>query len=141
MRELPKCRAYGATRWVSPIKAIIQLSLRSRSDDHFWFTFFHEAGHLLLHGKRLTFVEGGRNGKSEEEEQADRYAADFLVPPGSLEPLRSVGERQRVSEAQVRGVASSLGIAPGIVVGRLQHDKWLLPSHLNGLKVKLEVSA
>ena len=45
-------RANGSTRWLSPSKALIQLSLRYKTDDHLWFTFFHEAGHILLHGKQ-----------------------------------------------------------------------------------------
>jgi len=55
--ELPGTRAYGATHWLSPSKALIQLSLRGKTDDHLWFTFFHEAGHILLHGKREVFIE------------------------------------------------------------------------------------
>ena len=50
-------RASGAARFLSPTKALIQLSFRYLSDDQFWFTFFHEAGHLLLHGKDLLFLE------------------------------------------------------------------------------------
>jgi addiction module HigA family antidote len=57
VRQLPRSRVSGATRWLSPTKAIIQLSLRYRTDDHLWFTFFHEAGHILLHGKRDVFIE------------------------------------------------------------------------------------
>jgi HTH-type transcriptional regulator/antitoxin HigA len=52
------CRASGATRFLSPSKALLQLSFRHLSDDQFWFTFFHEAGHLLLHGMDGFFVEG-----------------------------------------------------------------------------------
>jgi Zn-dependent peptidase ImmA (M78 family) len=49
---LPKTGVSGATRWINSNKALIQLSLRYRTDDHLWFTFFHEAGHILLHGKK-----------------------------------------------------------------------------------------
>ena len=140
VRELNRCRAYGATRWLSPIKALIQLSLRYKRVDHFWFTFFHEAAHLLFHGKRLTFVEASHDGSTEEEQEANQFAADFLIPPGSLESLRHAEKTQRISKVEAQSVARSLGIAPGILVGRLQHDGWLRPSHLNGLKVKVEVS-
>ena len=53
MPELPKTGTSGATRWLTPEKALIQLSLRHKSDDQLWFTFFHETGHVLLHGKRV----------------------------------------------------------------------------------------
>lgn len=52
-----KGRANGATRWISPSKAVIQLSLRYKWEDIFWFTFFHEAGHVVLHQKKQVFVE------------------------------------------------------------------------------------
>src|SRR5208337_831900 len=74
--ELPKTCAWGATRWVSPSNALIQLSLRYKTDDHLWFTFFHEAGHILLHGKRDLFVETDALAKSEKELQADSFARD-----------------------------------------------------------------
>lgn len=55
--ELPGCRASGVTKWISSQKALIGLSLRYRSNDHLWFTFFHEAGHIILHVKKLTFMK------------------------------------------------------------------------------------
>lgn len=140
VRELPKCRVHGATRWISPSKALIQLSLRYKTNDHLWFTFFHEAGHILLHGKRLIFIEAGRASRAPEEEQANRFASDFLIPPPALERLRAPALQRRLSEAQVRSLAENVGIAPGIVVGRLQHEGWLPHTHLNGLKVRLEWS-
>jgi HTH-type transcriptional regulator / antitoxin HigA len=52
------CSASGATRFISPEKAMVILSFRYLTDDHFWFTFFHELGHLLLHKSSITFVDG-----------------------------------------------------------------------------------
>ncbi len=63
-------RAYGATRWLHSTKALIQLSLRGKTDDHLWFTFFHEAGHVLKHGKRAVFMEDGECGNLEKERSA-----------------------------------------------------------------------
>ncbi len=128
--ELPKTRVCGATRWLSQSKALIQLSLRYRSDDHLWFTFFHEAGHILLHGKKDRFLEGDGTATPKEAE-ANRFAADFLIPESALTALRRGGPLTR---ERIRKFASSQGIAPGIVVGRLQHEGLLPPSHLNDLK-------
>ena len=69
----------GACRWLTPAKAMIQLSLRYRWEDHFWFSFYHEAGHLLLHGKRVAFIESG-GGDPKLEDEADRFAGRFLIP-------------------------------------------------------------
>jgi hypothetical protein len=47
----------GVTRWLSSNKTLIKQSLHHKTDDHFWFTFFHEAGRILLHGKKEAFLE------------------------------------------------------------------------------------
>ena len=128
--ELRGLRVWGATRWLSPSRALIQLSLRYKTDDHLWFTFFHEVGHILLHNKRDVFVENN-DSNSGEEKEADRFATNHLIPPSDFVRLRP---RTLYSEAAVRDFAQQLGIAPGIVVGRLQHEGLLPFTHLNGLK-------
>ncbi|MDO8588042.1 MAG: HigA family addiction module antitoxin [Armatimonadota bacterium] len=128
--ELPKTRLFGATRWLSPNKALIQLSLRYKTNDHLWFTFFHEAGHILLHGKRDVFIES-ESDKGAKESKADRFSEDCLIPRAEYHAF--VRSRAR-SKIKVRSFADEIGIAPGIVVGRLQHDGKLLQSHLNSLK-------
>lgn len=134
----PGCPASGATRWLTPDKAMMVLSLRYKSNDHLWFTFFHEAGHLILHGKKVLFIEGidGLDGKSEDE--ADRFARDLLIPSADSPKLEALGRRGRVSKAEVQAFATKVGIAPGIVVGRLQKEGWLPWSHMNDLKVRYQ---
>lgn len=132
--ELERTRVSGATRWLSSTKALIQLSFRYKADDHLLFTFFHEAGHILRHGKRDMFIECDDMTDGKEEE-ADRFASDFLIPPQSYQRLvRSVPR----SAEEVRRVANELGIAPGIVVGRLQHDGRIPRSYFNDLKRHVE---
>lgn len=126
----PKCRVSGATQWLSPDRALIALSLRHKSNDHLWFTLFHEAGHILKHGKKATFVDGLDGLDAEQEAEADRFAADQLIPPAAAQNLQGLR-----SEQEVKAAAKALGIAPGILVGRLQHEGWLPRTHLNGLKV------
>ena len=139
--HLPACPVHGASRWLSPNKALIQLSFRYRTEDHLWFTFFHEAAHLLLHGKREVFVdEAGADGEQLEKE-ANEFAAEFLIKRSALEPLRAAGLKKRISKAQVLDLAQQQGIASGIVVGRLQYLGWLQPSHLNNLRRPVSESA
>lgn len=134
MRELPKSRASGATRWLNPNKALIQLSLRYKTNDHLWFTFFHEAGHILLHGKREVFLEDGSE-ETEKEKQADEFACDWLIPPDQYRKFEPT--YGNFSYKDVIVFAQQVGVAPGIVVGRLQHDGKIPPSHLNKLKQRL----
>lgn len=133
--ELPKTRTSGATRWLTPSKALIQLSLRYKTDDHLWFTFFHEAGHILLHGKRDVFLEydGERDDK---EREADRFSAEFLIPAEKYRNFKPTG--RYYSRADILSFAEHLGIAPGIVVGRLQHEGRLPRARCNDLKVRLD---
>src|SRR5206468_385214 len=62
-------------------RALIQLSLRYKRNDVLWFTFFHEAGHILLHGKKELFVESDARGTNQKEREADVFSADMLIPP------------------------------------------------------------
>lgn len=131
VRELPGAGVSGATIWRNKTPGIV-LSLRFKSDDQLWFSLFHEAGHVLLH-KGEFFLEVGE--KNESEREADRFAAERLIPPTAFKTLQSHGQ---YSAVQVEAFAQEQGVCPGIVVGRLQHEKLLPPSHLNGLKRKLQ---
>lgn len=133
---LPKTGVSGATRWISPEKALIQLSLRYKTDDHLWFSFFHEAGHILKHGKREVFIEGADVDSDEaKEEEANTFAADFMIP---RKDYRRINSLDHYSKSLISQFAHDLHISPGIVVGRLQHDKLLPMSHCNDLKRRFE---
>jgi HTH-type transcriptional regulator/antitoxin HigA len=121
-QELPGCRINGATRWLSPDRAMIALSLRYRRHDIVWFTFFHELAHLLRHSKRTTFVDAEGMGVPEElERDADRFASRCLIPP------EFEGELQELATASdVVEFADRIGISPAIVVGRMRHEN-LIP--------------
>jgi HTH-type transcriptional regulator / antitoxin HigA len=134
--QLPKSRVSGATRWLSSTSALIQLSLRYKTNDHLWSTFFHEAAHLLLHGKRAIFLDTGKS-EGELEKQADAWASEFLIPRNAFEELSN---DPPYSKAKIVAFAERIGIAPGIVVGRLQHERKVLFSHCNDLKVRLQWS-
>lgn len=132
--ELTGSRACGATRWVSPHKALVQLSLRYKTADHLWFTFFHEAAHILLHGKKLVFLEGGSLDGRPEEDEANQWAADFLIPRDAYQAFVEDGD---YSLSSITSFADRVGIAPGIVVGRLQHEGLVAHAFGNSLKVRL----
>ena len=130
--EIKNVPVSGATRWLTSEKAMIQLSLRYKTNDQFWFTFFHEAGHILLGGKKEAFIDLNHE-KGPAEEEADRFAANLLIPSGKSTELTQLKSAQAV-----KSFAESMGIAPGIVVGRLQHEKIVGYNQLNGLKVRYQ---
>ncbi len=126
------CPASGATKWLTPDKALLVLSLRYKTDDHLWFSFFHEGFHLVLHGKKLLFIEGLDGLDAQHEHEADVAAANLLIPPAHA--IRLLGTPP--TKAAVLGLAREWGIAPGIIVGRMQHQNLLPRSHLNDLRVR-----
>ncbi|HYX14246.1 MAG TPA: HigA family addiction module antitoxin [Nostoc sp.] len=133
--SIKKAHVSGVARWLNPHKALIQLSLYGKTNDRFWFNFFHEAAHILLHEKDNIFLDEWNSGeslKSEQERQADQWSREFLIPPeyeGELVKLKS--------ETDVIDFAERISINPAIVVGRLQHDHLIDPSWMNSLKLSL----
>jgi HTH-type transcriptional regulator/antitoxin HigA len=125
------CRASGATRFLSPVKALLLLSFRYLSDDQFWFTFFHEAGHLILHGKKEVFLEGGK-ALNVEELEANEFSAGVLVPP----EFQSKLQRLAVERHEIRNFAKTIGVSPGVVLGQLQYRRRARPNQLNMLKAR-----
>lgn len=124
------CRASGATRFISPRKAMIILSFRYLSDDHFWFSFFHEAGHVLLHGEEETFIDGEVEERNEREAEANAFSANLLIPRVRAEEFMNLPARFN----SVVRFATKIGISPGVVVGQMQHNSLIGPKQLNFLK-------
>lgn len=141
VREFEGSRASGATKWLSGDKVLIALSLRYKRDDHFWFTFFHEVAHVLLHRKRETFIDVDRGEEAEtkpgQEAEADQFAANVLIPREFVSRLRAL-----CTADEVGALAAELNLPPGVVVGRMQRLKvvdWNTP--LNRLRGKFDAEA
>ncbi|MFG3292324.1 ImmA/IrrE family metallo-endopeptidase [Streptomyces sp. NPDC048179] len=134
-----KTNVSGATRWLTSDKVMVALSDRFKTDDQFWFSLFHELAHVLLHGKRLTFMDDSENlsptkqHEDASEDEANEFAANVLLPPQYAVAYRKLAATRYLSLAAIEAFASTAGIAPGIVVGRLQHDgayEWRQGNHL-----------
>jgi HTH-type transcriptional regulator/antitoxin HigA len=125
--ELTGTHLSGAARWIGA-KALIQLSLRHKSDDQFWFTFFHEAGHLLTRKRRRDFIDGvdvTDPDTAADEQVANEFAREALVPSDEYERFVARGD---FGTPAVRTFAESLSVSPGIVAGRLERDRHLTPA-------------
>ena len=142
--ELPQSGVSGCARWLPDNRALIGLTLRYKTDDQMWFSFFHELGHLLLHRQKRSFVlDNAEEGLLDRivdpemqkyEAEANQFAADNLIPPNALANFVRTGE---FTNESIHGFAEEVGIGPGILVGRLQHDSYLAPHQGNALKQKL----
>ncbi|HKK01073.1 MAG TPA: ImmA/IrrE family metallo-endopeptidase [Desulfuromonadales bacterium] len=120
VREMKKVPWSGATKWLTPSKAMILLCLRGKGEDKFWFSFFHEAGHILHDSKKDLLINDGSH-DDPREARANQFASEILIPAKYNQIIPTL--RSRVEVLQL---AAELGIAPGIVAGRYQHltGKW-----------------
>ena len=120
VREMKKVPWNGATSWLSPKKAMILLCLRGKGEDKFWFSFFHEAGHVLNDSKKDLLINDGTQ-DDPREKRADDFASEILIPSR----YNATIYRFR-SKAEIINLAYELDISPGIVAGRYQFltGKW-----------------
>ncbi len=119
-RHFPNTKAQGATFFLGDEKAVLMLTARYRWADIFWFTLFHELGHILLHNPKDVILEDFTEDAREIE--ADEFARDTLIPPDEWDTFI---EEESFRPASIVRFARQIGIAPGIVVGRLQHEGWI----------------
>jgi len=126
----------GACRWLNSEKALIQLSVRNRYEDIFWFSFFHGAGHILLHGKREMFIDMDKSHINKKENEANDFAKDFLISNDDLNTFIAENETN-ISKTSILNYAKVLNISPAILVGRLQHEEIIPHSYLNDIRKKL----
>ncbi|ASL43983.1 hypothetical protein bAD24_I10855 [Burkholderia sp. AD24] len=130
--KAPKgCRASGATFFSGPEKAVLLLSVRYLSDDQFWFSFFHEAGHLILHWDAdLLILETSDGPMSPQEDEANKFATEQLIPP---ELQARLPEASRSLKGIMR-LARDAGVSYGIVVGQMQFRRLVSQRNFNSLK-------
>lgn len=122
--EVAGSRVCGAARWTVSDRPMIALSGRYRYADIFWFSFFHEAAHLLLHAKREMYVhvdKGDCDNADGREDEADRFAARQLVGPAVLKQMAP-----GMTFDAIRALAEQAGVGEGIIAGQLCHryDEW-----------------
>ncbi len=132
----------GVTRWLNPNKVLLQLSLRYKYADIFWFSLFHEIGHILYDNKKDFNVDLVNSPvELEKEKRADRFACNELVPEEDYAKFTTYLKQNTLDSSSIYRVilrfASQVNIHPGIISGRLQHDK-ILSMNMNRLRSKLD---
>lgn len=117
---LPKTAIHGSTRWIDETP-LIQMSGRWKRNDVFWFTFFHEIGHILLHGKKYISIENisDYDGEIEEFElEADSFAANWLL---SEEEEEEIISEEQLNDDIIKEYAKKFSTHPAVIIGRLHH--------------------
>lgn len=122
---------HGAT-FVDNNKIVVGMTVRGRDADRFWFSLFHEIGHILLghFGRGVGTIE-------EKENMADIFARDSLIPQ---EEFQTFTKRRDFSRGAIIYFAKGIGVAPGIVVGRLQKERYIDFSWYNDLKERYTIT-
>ena len=105
----------GATKKIGD-NIMLMVNDRRLYADSFWFTLFHEIGHIINGDFGISFEEEMGN----QEDIADRYAEDSLIPPEKYQEFLA---RKRFDLPAIRAFANQIGRDPGIVLGRLQNDE------------------
>lgn len=131
-----KTHTTGATFWVKKDKAVIMMSLRGSWADIFWFSLFHELGHILLHDKRHTFLEDGVSHPEweKQENEANEFSQKALI---LAKEFCEFTKRHNFSVSSIKSFSKSIGIAAGIITGRLPHEGFLpYTSHVCRIRYK-----
>ena len=119
--KLPKVPLSGSTRWLNNTP-LIQLTARYKRNDNFWFTFFHELGHIILHGKKYISLENVdfAAANPEKEEEAHRFAIKYTF---TSEQEKEVLQNETITRQDIIDYAKKFNTHPAMIIGRLQHDK------------------
>jgi HTH-type transcriptional regulator / antitoxin HigA len=135
--NISKATINGAMRWVGN-NPVIQLSGRYKTNNHFWFDFFHEAGHVLLHEKKEVFLENveGTEVDQQKEDEANEFAQKTLIAPAAMKELLQL---PKITSTIINHYSKICHIHPGVLVGLLQHNKKIEYSFLNDLKAPINI--
>ena len=135
-RTLPGCAASGATVILGEDKAMLLLSARFLSDDQLWFSFFHEAGHLILHGNK-SHIERAENSTSKQEIEANKFAEEIIMEPVGMAALETI----RISPFAIARLARQCNVSTGVIIGQLQHHGRISPKLFNRFKTRYKASS
>jgi len=130
----------GAVKWVNNERVVLAMNNRGLNADKFWFSLFHEIKHVFQQKIKTVFisssVEEMVDCNNALEDEADRFASNYLIPP---KDLRRFSPTKYTSDNEIVEFANSIGIHPGIVAGRLQHEKIIPQNRCSKLKEKYTI--
>ena len=140
-RSVKNARISGASRWLYG-NPMVQISDRYKAYDHFWFTFFHEIGHIILHGKKDIFLEDHKLNKDgfndpEKEKEANEFASNLLIPKKAFKEF--LENTLKITKNSILEFSENIKMHPSIIVGRLRHEKLLRHDQFSDLLKCFEI--
>lgn len=124
----------GAVQRVSTDKILLQMSIKGKTEDIFWFSLFHEIAHIVLDHHKMSFDQLMQS--DEYDKKADEMASDWLIPPAQYQAFC---RRNDFTRNQILLFADDIGIHPGIIAGRLMHDHHISFSECSDLRIPLSI--
>lgn len=137
----------GAVKWLGKDKVVLALNDRRKYADTFWFSLFHELGHVMQQRIKVLMICEKNNKVLESndkidqlESEADNFAQETLIHEADYQSFIDKSLRE-FSSRSIKAFSEQINIQPGIVVGRLQKDGYLeYQTTLNSLKTKYEIN-
>ena len=127
----------GAVKWVTEDRVVLAMNNRGLDADKFWFSLFHEIKHVLQQKIKTVFVsstvEEMIDINNNLEIEADKFATNYLISPADYKRL---APSRYISDDEIVEFAKTIGIHPGIVAGRLQHEGIIAQNRCSKLKEK-----
>jgi len=117
-------------------RALLLLSARYLSDDHFWFSLFHEAGHLILHGEELNIEGNGPPVSPKREAEANEFAQEVILGPQGEAALRLLP----INKFAIARFARRCNVSKGLIVGQLQNRRRISHGRFDGFKIRYKVA-
>jgi len=130
----------GAVKWINQDRVVLAMNDRRLNADTFWFSLFHEIKHVLQQKTKTVFVSSSKQEMKamdeKLEEEADIFAQNTLIP---IRDYRQFAPSRYTSDAEIIAFAMKIGIHPGVVAGRLQHDHIIAPNRCSALKQQYKI--
>lgn len=130
----------GAVKWINQDRVVLAMNDRRLNADTFWFSLFHEIKHVLQQKTKTVFVSSSKQEMKamdeKLEEEADIFAQNTLIP---IRDYRHFAPSKYTSDAEIIAFAKKIGIHPGVVAGRLQHDHIIAQNRCSSLKEQYKI--
>ena len=101
-------------------KIILCMTLRQSFADIFWFTLFHEIGHLVNDDLKGLFIDFIEYSTDKKEKNADIFAKNALI--NELDYINFI-EKMPLTLENINLFAKKQKVKPYIVIGRIQKEK------------------
>ena len=130
----------GAVKWINHDRVVLAMNDRRLNADTFWFSLFHEIKHVLQQKTKTVFISSNKQEMkaidTKLEEEADTFAQNTLIP---LKAYIQFAPSQYTSDSEIIAFAKKIGIHPGVVAGRLQHDRIIPQNRCSALKQQYKI--